>query len=230
MPADWQGEGIIARVTSEELAAEIIARGLPAVNVSWYACGAPQIPRVTADEAKCGQLMFAYFLARGFRSFAYCGISSRYRPNYRDRIGEVFVDLAAQAGFACPRYPPSEADASTGGQPDLAAWLTGLTKPVAVATWYDQLGREITEACRLAGLAVPEQVAVLSADYDQLFNSLSFPPLTAIDQQPERVGYEASAMLDRWMRGDRRPNRCSSSRWGSSPGNRRTPLRLPTRL
>ena len=50
LPDNWDGDGVIARVTHQELADQLIAKRIPAVNVSWYRYGEGQIPRCTCDE------------------------------------------------------------------------------------------------------------------------------------------------------------------------------------
>lgn len=200
LPPDWHGHGIIARVTNPKVAQEIIASGLPAVNVSWYSHGSPQIPRCTNNETTFGRLMAEYLLRRGFRSFAYFGISSRQRPGYSDRVRATFARTLAAAGFKCAGWR-EQARESSDGYAEMGRWLRGLPRPVGLAVWGDHVGRQVAEACRIAGLAVPDEVAIISAEYDALMNSLSEPPLTTIDYLAERVGYEAAALLDRLLRG-----------------------------
>jgi LacI family transcriptional regulator len=205
VPKEWQGNGIIARVTSPELADEILRKGVPAVNVSWYDYGSPGIARCTNNEQKFGQMMAEYLMQRGFRAFAYCGSNRLLRPGYVDKVGNAFAESLIAKGFSCDRYfwPPDEPKG--GYRADLAAWLSSLNRPLGVAVWGDYTGRMITEACRLAGLHVPNDVAVISAEYDSLMNSISSPPLTAVDYQAHRVGYEAAALLDRMMAGESAP-------------------------
>jgi len=49
--------------------------------------------------------------------------------------------------------------------------------------------------------AVPEEVAVVAVDNDQVLCDVAHPPLSSVDLSADRVGYEAAAMLDRLMRG-----------------------------
>jgi LacI family transcriptional regulator len=48
---------------------------------------------------------------------------------------------------------------------------------------------------------VPEQVAVLGVDDDEMICRLTSPALSSIDHGAYQVGYEAAAILDRIMRG-----------------------------
>ena len=56
LPKNWKGDGVLARVNSQALADDLVASRLPAVNVSWYHFGFPDIPRCTANEAACAEL------------------------------------------------------------------------------------------------------------------------------------------------------------------------------
>jgi LacI family transcriptional regulator len=69
----------------------------------------------------------------------------------------------------------------------------------------DTYAIQITNACRSHKIAVPTQVAVLGVDNDPVVCSVSFPPLSSIDLNSKRVGYEAAALLDRMMAGAPRP-------------------------
>jgi len=65
----------------------------------------------------------------------------------------------------------------------------------------DHRARQVLEACRVSGLRVPEDVAVIGVDNDELLCQLSTPLLTSIEQGAKRIGYEAAALLDRMMDG-----------------------------
>jgi LacI family transcriptional regulator len=72
----------------------------------------------------------------------------------------------------------------------------------------DERGREVLAACREAGLRVPEEVAVVGVDNDELLCELADPPLSSVALNAEAGGYRAAALLDRMMRGkSRNPER-----------------------
>src|SRR5262249_13925373 len=56
-------------------------------------------------------------------------------------------------------------------------------------------------ACRRINVRVPDEVAVIGVDNDEILCNLSSPPLTSVDINTERIGYEAAALLDRLMAG-----------------------------
>src|SRR5439155_11720978 len=112
------------------------------------------------------------------------------------------------AGHACHTYARPEPG---GGltweqeQDDVARWLAALPHPVGVLACNDVRGLQVLDSCRRIGLPVPERVAVLGVDNDVTLCELSDPPLSSIDQDLERIGYEAAALLDRLMNGEPPP-------------------------
>lgn len=209
LPTGWRGDGIIARVPSEQLAKEISATGIPAVNVSWFSFGDYPIPRCTVDEAMCGQLAAQHFLERAFKNFGYCG--SDRRPGYRDLVRESFAAALKVAGYDCSSYraehteqdePPWQ-EQLTG----LVRWLESLPKPAAVLAWSDVRGRQITEACQYAGIRVPDDVAVLGGELDELMGAVSHPPLSTIDTSGRKVGFAAADLLSRMLSGQSAPEK-----------------------
>lgn len=202
LPEGWEGDGIIARINREALADEIAASGLPTVNVSWHPFSGAHIARCTVDPEATGRMAAEYFLSAGFKSFAYCG---PLNP-----LG--FPDLLADAYCACLRaarhesavYPTPHGDSLSGWHTRLlrlVEWLASLPRPVAVLSWSAARGRQVTEACHYAGIRVPDDIAVLGGDYDDLMSHISSPPLSTIDQPAEQIGYEAARMLEKMMSG-----------------------------
>jgi LacI family transcriptional regulator len=76
-----------------------------------------------------------------------------------------------------------------------------LPKPVAVTAEYDDLAIEVIDAALSAGLRIPEQVAVLGVDNDELRCPFTPVPLSSIDNDEDRIGYEAAKQLQRLFEG-----------------------------
>jgi LacI family transcriptional regulator len=66
---------------------------------------------------------------------------------------------------------------------------------------YDIRGQQVLEACRLAQLAVPDEVAVIGAHNDNLLCDLCDPPLTSVIPNARQAGYTAAELLARMMHG-----------------------------
>jgi LacI family transcriptional regulator len=90
-------------------------------------------------------------------------------------------------------------------QEHLEQWLVSLPKPIGVMACNDIRGQQVLNLCRRLDLAVPEEVAIIGVDNDEILCELSDPPLTSVAPDTLRIGYEAAVLLDRMMKGDNPP-------------------------
>jgi LacI family transcriptional regulator len=190
-------DGII--MIEQEKPEEIIAMGLPTVASPYIKERIPGVANIIGDTAKMGKLAAEHLLDRGFRQFAYCGFEDMFGARSR---GESFGKKIAEAGFETHFYkqPKSKAKRSwENEQIYMADWLKFLPKPVGLMTCTDDRSQYAIEACKIAGLHVPEQVAIIGVDNDELVCELSTPPLSSIALNTERAGYEAAELLDKLM-------------------------------
>jgi LacI family transcriptional regulator len=197
----WSGDGIIARIENEETARYILDTGLPTVDLSASRI-IPSLPFVETNDQSIAYMAAEHFLERGFKHFGYYG-DSRFRWSQLRNIS--FEKYLSQSGYECHTFVAS--DDPLGSLPwhlekeTLIQWLQGLPKPVGIMACYDIRGQKLLEACRLADLAVPDEVAVLGVDNDELLCELSDPPLTSIQPNTRKTGYQAAEMLERMMSG-----------------------------
>ena len=107
-----------------------------------------------------------------------------------------------EAGYSCEIYKPaSDPGPHTMQLEELPKWLKSLRKPVGLLVSNDQRAREVLDACRLAGIHVPEEIAVLGVNDDELICEMANPALSSVTHKTRRIGYEAAAMLHRLMQG-----------------------------
>lgn len=196
----WKGDGVIARIENEEIAAGIRALDVPVVDMSAGRL-IPELPWCEIDEDGIARLAADHFLSRGFRNFAYCGDPRFVWSKLR---GDAFDAAMKRVGHTVNHYEPTS---KAFEDEDLAMdcigeWLQTLPLPVAVFTCYDIRGRQVLDACRRFSINVPDDVAVLGVDNDELLCSLAFPPLSSIIPNALRTGYEAAAILHRLMNGE----------------------------
>jgi len=201
LPPRWRGDGILARITSPAMLAEIERARVPAINLSYLNLNGSRTLQVTTDEVQLGRYAARYLIELGFSSFGYIG-PPRY-PHYIDRCGPAFAQVLAGAGYPCVTHRQSKTARTSQTwdfqQRQLGQWLLGLPRPAAIFAWNAERGRAIIDACRLSGLSTPDDVAVLSGLDDAVMCELSNPPLSAIDHDPKRIGYAAAAALSDMM-------------------------------
>lgn len=203
---EWDPAGIIAHLFEQDVADGLRALGKPLVNVT--STLRLDLPLVEVDHDAVGRMAAEHFLNGGFRHFGYFGSRSAGFSTGRER---GFRQRLAESGFTCSsqhaEYLPRPSPAASWADVDerVRLWLHELPKPVAVMASNDVPARELAEICRLVGLNVPEDVALIGVDDDRLECGLSFPPLSSIALPSERVGYEAAKLLSGLIAGDPAP-------------------------
>ncbi|MEO1615397.1 MAG: DNA-binding transcriptional regulator [Planctomycetota bacterium] len=199
--SQWQGDGIIARIESEAIAERLSHLSIPMVDVS-AARHAPSVPFVETNDARIAELAVQHFVERGFQSFAYCGDPGFAWSNLRrDRFAERVSERGGTLHEFESTSRQSEAYSWNAENRKLGSWLRQLPKPIAIFTCYDIKAQQLLQACRDENIAVPESVAVLGVDNDQLLCELCTPPLSSIIPDAMQTGYQAASLLDRMMAG-----------------------------
>jgi LacI family transcriptional regulator len=202
---DWRGDGIICRPTNHLIAERLGKARVPVVDLGDVREGVG-LPRIASDDGAIGRLAADHLLERGFRQFAFCGFTSQ---RWSEDRREGFTAAVKAAGFACAVY-----ESSWGGprahpweqeQEAIGRWLRAVPRPVGVMACNDMRGQHVLDACQRIQQSVPEEVAVIGVDDDALLCELCDPPLSSVVPNPERIGYEAAALLDRLMAGGKPP-------------------------
>lgn len=189
---DWVGHGLIAMVPDEVISARLSQLGKPVVCVSSI-LPQPHHRSVVADDVAVGEMAAAHFLDRGFRNFIFHGHgATEADPLFIVDRCAGFTHRVAAAGFTVHR---SIQDA------DLAAVLQTVPLPAAVFAANDELGLRAISIADQLGLRVPEQIAVLGVDDDDLLVESGSVSLSSIALPTTKIGFEAAAMLDAELNG-----------------------------
>lgn len=200
----WDGDGIIANFDDHKIAAAVAGLAIPVVGIGggrgWYD-PASGIPYFTTDNGAIGRLAAEHLLDCGLRQLAFYGNPPRRLARWSEEREDAFMRRAAEAGVPCAVHHGRHADAHCWLRQlhELAAWLDALGKPVGLMACTDIRARQVLEACRMIGAHVPEEVAVIGVDNDEMICDLTAPPLTSIEQGSRQIGYQAAATLDRMM-------------------------------
>jgi LacI family transcriptional regulator len=205
----WEGDGVIARIEGAEMAKAVRKLRVPVVDLRRIGTGA-DLPALHTDEHAVVRLVLDHFLERGFRHFAFWGFGG---ADYSERRQAILKEKLAEHKTPLHVYSPTPRSRKGWTieyeqlEPELeqngVRWLQKLPKPIAVMACNDIAGQQVLEVCRLAGLHVPDQVAVIGVDNDEVLCQLADPPLTSIAPDTVRIGYEAATLLDDMMAGKR---------------------------
>jgi LacI family transcriptional regulator len=205
---DWDGNGILSRAAYPEIAQLVLRTGIPAVDLQEQVLGLG-LPRIINDNEAIGRLAARHLMDRGFTHFGFIG-----HPGIGWSAGrrEGFFRAAAAAGHSCHEYLGSGKTMRRYHQrswekemDDVARWVGALPKPVGIMACNDFRAVQLLDACRRAGVAVPEQAALIGVDDEKVACEMCNPPLSSVVPNALQIGYEAAAMLDSMMRG-RKPH------------------------
>lgn len=197
----WEGDGIISRSTDRKLTQLIADKNIPMVELT-DRHGPKEMPHVWSDDLAIAKMAAEHLLERGFQNFAFCGFAREYWSQQRQ---EGFADAVARKRFECKFYETPWF--GSGALPweqelrEMQQWLISLPKPVGIMACNDVRGKMVLDACHAVDLAVPEEVAVVGVDNDDLLCDLCVPPLSSIISNAELVGYKAAELLDLLMCG-----------------------------
>ncbi|MCO6044799.1 DNA-binding transcriptional regulator [Aeoliella sp. ICT_H6.2] len=202
LPDGWRGHGVIARIASRMQYEQLSASGLPVVDVDDVFEDQLDIAKVITDEEARAKLALEHLSGRGLVNYAYFAPPSN---RYSNRRGKAFAAAVQQAGYICHEYRPGYRAGRriswNEQQRRVTRWLASLPRPVAILAVDAHHAHQIAEICHLADIRVPDEVAILAGDSDDLLCDVSMPPLSAISTASERIGYQAAELLASMMDG-----------------------------
>jgi LacI family transcriptional regulator len=197
---EWEADGIIAQLYNDLDIKRVLDAGIYLIAEDFKE-RFTDIPNITGGYHEAGELGATHFLEKGFKNFAFYGFKnivwSRERAEGYERYlkGQGYEVHYFEHDNTPNRelwyYKPSA----------LSEWLQSLPKPIAVMACDDERGQHITEACKHAGIQIPEEIAVLGVDNDSMTCNLSDPPLSSIALDIEKGGYEAARLMDMLISG-----------------------------
>jgi LacI family transcriptional regulator len=188
---------VIARLHSERVAKAVSRLRVPVVDVLNALPPSQGVHLAHVNEAAIASIAFEHLRAIGLRQFAFCGPTDRVWAWQRR---DVFTSAAEKAGMPVHVYELSRhlrtQELASRRAERLVKWLKRLPHPIGVLAANDSYAWLVSTACRMAGLAVPADVAILGVDNDEVFCSLVRPPLSSVVTASMRLGFEAARLMD----------------------------------
>jgi LacI family transcriptional regulator len=205
----WQGDGIIADFDDPAVAAALARSRIPVVAVGGsYANEASypdSVPYVATDNFKLIKMAHDHLIEAGLRHFAMFSLPEAQENRWAQERETAFRALMRRdkmeplicrgLGTSAPSW-----DEAVGQQ---IQWLHSLPKPVGIIAVSDARARQLLQACMMAGIEVPEQVALIGIDNDPLARMLTRIPLSSVIQGAQEMGRGAAHLLDQMLHGAR---------------------------
>lgn len=205
----WKAHGVIAL---QSRLAEVKSLRLPQVVVVETRRLDPSFCQVVCADLDIGEMGARTLAGLGLRNFAYCGLQGL---QFSDDRETGFRNAIQEAGYPTEVYHSSKRNLGQSWYAErqqLERWLAGLPKPVGLMACNDDRARQVAEGCRMRGIRVPDEVAILGVDNDEQVCRSANPPLSSIALATERGGYEAAALLASLMAGRTPPDKVVSVR------------------
>lgn len=190
---EWKADVVIGQFPPKDDLQEFRRNGI-IVFAQDFISMFPNVPNITADYKKTGELAAERCVARGFRNFAFFGNNGMC---WSDARRDGFRDYLVEAGYGDRVFIYDRQRISNlwyYRQDLLRDWLLSLPKPVGVFCCDDNQAVILAEACNVLGIQIPYEVAILGVDNDEILCNMANPPITSIDVDIERGGYEVAAM------------------------------------
>ncbi|MBV8818099.1 MAG: substrate-binding domain-containing protein, partial [Acidobacteriaceae bacterium] len=193
-------DGVVSRPTDHATARLFHRMKVPVVDLNDLHDDL-DLPWVGSDHLLIGKMGGAHLLEKGFQNFAFCGFANELWSRQRCEgfglaVRQENVVSRYETPWRGPNMPRWDEDIE-----QIVRWVTGLPKPVAIMACNDVRGLHVLDACSRAGISVPEEVAVLGVDNEEIMCELCSPPLSSVAPNPEGIGYAAAELLDALMAG-----------------------------
>lgn len=180
--------------------------------------------RVYNDSAATAASAARELLMLNFENYAYV---NWFNPTSWGKVRQdEFTRLVSLYGRRCVVFKPTQ-DTANKVVSEIADWLRTLPMPMGVFAANDTMAVHVSSACKLLGLSVPNDVAIIGVDNDEEICEGQSPTLSSIELDYVAAGRIAAETLDAFMqgRGGRSPNAMMRS---YPPGN--VVRRMSTRL
>jgi LacI family transcriptional regulator len=204
----WAGDGIIANFNDPHVAKALHNAKIPIVGISGSSgtCdGASKIPYFASNDEAIARMAADHLLERGFSNMAFCGFPHSKLNLWSEAREKAFRNCMTKAKVPCWRFTGRHRTARNWDalQRELTEWLEPLPKPLGLMACDDVRARHVLEACRRLGIRVPDDVAVIGVDNNEMICELSDPQISSVEQGLRRLGYQAAVLLDRLMDGEK---------------------------
>ncbi|MFZ5828660.1 MAG: XylR family transcriptional regulator [Planctomycetota bacterium] len=200
----WSARGAIVDLDDTRLLRAVRQLAAPTVGIGHLSPVMKRelgISTVRSDNEAIGVQAADHLMELGLAYFAYYSIPRRGGDIWPWSRYQSFRHRLQTCGFRCVRFSGKHYAARNWSHllEELVRWLRSLPRPTGILAGNDSCARHLLEACRESGLRVPDDVAVLGVDNDELTCELALPPLSSIAQGAEQIGYQAAALLDKLM-------------------------------
>lgn len=195
-PAVIAADGVIIEATAPRMAEVAAENGRPAVNV----CDVAErsvLPMVVNDNLAIGRIAAEHLLDCGLAHFGFVGDDRNWYARQRFEGLSQRVTEAGRSVAVCWLSPPDARPPDAMSPEEIVAdWLRQTARPIGVLAQNDSAANLVMRAAEHAHLRVPDDVAIIGVDNDELICGSAPVRLSSVASAAERIGFEAARLLD----------------------------------
>ncbi|MCW1734774.1 xylose operon transcription regulator XylR [Anaerorudis cellulosivorans] len=190
---EWKADAIIAR-WDEEGTHLLTSLNIPIILQN-YKSRSDYFSNLTGDYIGTGEMAAHFFIKRRYQNFAFYGNKGVIWSQER---AEGFRKEIEKAGGNYYYFESENLDGEqwSSSHLQLDNWLLSLPKPIALFACDDSFALRVSEICKINNIAIPDEIALMGVDNDELICNLSDPTISSIVLDVEKGGYEAGRLMD----------------------------------
>ena len=188
---EWKADAVIARWDHEE---SLLAQLNVPIIFQNYKKRSECFSNLTGDYIGTGVMAAHFFMERNYQNFAFYGNINAVWSKER---GEGFRKEVEKFEGKYYHFETENLRGEPWGKRhiELERWVCSLPKPIALFACDDTFALQISEVCKLNNISIPNEIALLGVDNDELICNLSDPPISSIVLDVERGGYELGRLI-----------------------------------
>ncbi|MFI4874044.1 MAG: substrate-binding domain-containing protein [Blastopirellula sp. JB062] len=209
LPPGWRGHGILTRFLTKEFRKECLAYGIPVVDLEAIVKGryVDRLATVATNNQSRAKMVVEHLQSLHLEHFA---CFNPPHPEYSQERVKLIKALLQEQRIGCDLFWKRSAQVWYDldweeQQNHIQAWIKTLRPHTGVVTPDGRQGRLLSEWCYFLGIRIPDDLAVVTCDDDDLLSSISSPPLSGVALASKRHGYAAAELLEEMMNGNPAP-------------------------
>jgi len=199
--SQYQPDGIIMLEPNKQEEKELANLGIPIIATGRKEVGYSSFANlIIVDNVAIGRLAAKHLIECGFNFFAFCGKNQIWS---QERCAG-FVQTIEEAGYKVQIYKHPRSAKNRLWKSEqfiMSDWLKSLAKPTGLMACADHRSLEVVEACKIAEISIPIDIAIIGVDNDDLFCNLPLQSLSSVAFSTEQAGYAAAELMDKMLNG-----------------------------
>ena len=182
---EWNPIGcLVDRGMNHGMPADKIFKGIPTVYLDQEPTNqSSKFPCLIHDSAATASLAISSLFARNCKSYAYIGTGANLHWD-NERLNQFKKEVKLK-GLSVTTLPHTA----------LKNAIMELPKPCGILGANDEFAIKAFHAAKSAGLSIPDEVAIVGIDNDEIYCESVFPGLTSVEPDFEGAGYNLAKML-----------------------------------